>query len=62
MKSLGMRRRLRLVNNAGTCANAQLINIKDGAVVSMMTDEQFDAVIRVNLKGVFICTRAVRRT
>ena len=24
-----------------------------------MTDEQFDAVINVNLKGVFVCTRAV---
>ena len=25
----------------------------------MMSDEQFDAVISVNLKGVFVCTRAV---
>jgi 3-oxoacyl-[acyl-carrier protein] reductase len=48
-----------LVNNAGILRDAQLIKYKDGTVVSMMTDEQFDAVIRVNLKGVFICTRAV---
>jgi len=39
-----------LVNNAGILRDAQLIK---------MTDEQFDAVISVNLKGVFTCTRAV---
>jgi 3-oxoacyl-[acyl-carrier protein] reductase len=48
-----------LVNNAGILRDAQLIKYKDGAVASMMSDEQFEAVIRVNLKGVFICTRAV---
>jgi len=48
-----------LVNNAGILRDAQLIKYKDGAVAGMMTDEQFDAVIRVNLKGVFVCTRAV---
>ena len=39
-----------LVNNAGITADAQLIN---------MTEAQFDAVIAVNLKGVFCCTKAV---
>jgi len=48
-----------LVNNAGILRDAQLIKYKDGAVAGMMTDEQFDAVISVNLKGVFTCTRAV---
>lgn len=48
-----------LVNNAGIVRDSQLIKWKDGAVVSTMTDETFDAVINVNLKGVFICTRAV---
>ena len=48
-----------LVNNAGIVRDAQLVKWKDGAVVSTMTDEQFDAVIAVNLKGVFACTRAV---
>lgn len=48
-----------LVNNAGILRDAQLVKIKDGAVVSTMTDEAFDAVISVNLKGVFLCTRAV---
>jgi len=48
-----------LVNNAGIVRDAQLVKVKDGAVVSTMTDEAWDAVINVNLKGVFLCTRAV---
>lgn len=48
-----------LVNNAGIVRDAQLVKVKDGAVVSTMPDDQFDAVINVNLKGVFLCTRAV---
>ena len=28
-------------------------------MAGMLSDEQFDAVISVNLKGVFVCTRAV---
>jgi 3-oxoacyl-[acyl-carrier protein] reductase len=39
-----------LVNNAGIVKDAQLIK---------MTDEQFDDVIDINLKGVYNCTRAV---
>jgi 3-oxoacyl-[acyl-carrier protein] reductase len=48
-----------LVNNAGILRDAQLVKWKDGAVVSMMDDATFDAVINVNLRGVFLCTRAV---
>ena len=48
-----------LVNNAGILRDGQLIKYKDGTVAGIMTDEQFDAVIGVNLKGVFTCTRAV---
>jgi 3-oxoacyl-[acyl-carrier protein] reductase len=48
-----------LVNNAGIVRDAQLIKWKDGAVASAMSDETFDAVIAVNLRGVFLCTRAV---
>ncbi len=48
-----------LVNNAGIVRDAQLVKWKDGAVVATMTDEQWDAVLGVNLKGVFVCTRAV---
>jgi 3-oxoacyl-[acyl-carrier protein] reductase len=39
-----------LVNNAGIVADAQL---------KKMTDDQFDRVIDVNLKGTYNCTRAV---
>ena len=39
-----------LVNNAGITKDARLVN---------MTEQQFDAVIDVNLKGVFNCTQAV---
>jgi 3-oxoacyl-[acyl-carrier protein] reductase len=48
-----------LVNNAGIVRDAQLVKWKDGVVASVMTDEVFDAVIGVNLKGVFNCSRAV---
>jgi 3-oxoacyl-[acyl-carrier protein] reductase len=48
-----------LVNNAGIVRDAQLVKFKDGEIVSMMDDATFDAVINVNLKGVFHCTRAV---
>jgi 3-oxoacyl-[acyl-carrier protein] reductase len=48
-----------LVNNAGIVRDAQLVKWKDGAVVSVMSDEVFDAVIGVNLRGVFLCARAV---
>jgi 3-oxoacyl-[acyl-carrier protein] reductase len=39
-----------LVNNAGIVMDSQLKN---------MTEEQFDSVIDINLKGVYNCTRAV---
>ena len=39
-----------LVNNAGITADAQLKN---------MSEQQFDSVVAVNMKGVFACTRAV---
>lgn len=39
-----------LVNNAGIVADAQMKN---------MSEDQFDRVIEVNLKGVFNCTKAV---
>src|ERR1017187_2745594 len=48
-----------LVNNAGVLRDGQLVKYKDGALTGMMSDEQFDTVIGVNLKGVFTCTRAV---
>ena len=41
-----------LVNNAGITSDARLVK---------MTDEDFDRVIAVNLKGVYRCTQAVAR-
>lgn len=48
-----------LVNNAGIVRDAQLVKWKDGGVVSTMSDRDFDNVVSVNLKGVFLPTRAV---
>ena len=48
-----------LVNNAGILRDGQLVKFRDGAVTGRMTDEDFNRVIDVNLKGVFHCTRAV---
>ncbi len=48
-----------LVNNAGIVRDAQLVKWKDGTVASVMSEETFDSVIGVNLRGVFLCTRAV---
>jgi 3-oxoacyl-[acyl-carrier protein] reductase len=47
-----------LINNAGIVRDAQLVKWNDGAAVSVMDDRTFDAVIGVNLKGVFLCARA----
>jgi 3-oxoacyl-[acyl-carrier protein] reductase len=46
-----------LVNNAGIVRDALLIKVKDGAVVARMTMAQWNAVINVNLSGVFLCAR-----
>jgi 3-oxoacyl-[acyl-carrier protein] reductase len=48
-----------LVNNAGILRDAQIVKWKEGQAVSRMSDEVFDEVLSVNLKGVFHCTRAV---
>lgn len=48
-----------LVNNAGILRDALLVKYRDGQVVGQMSEEAFDQVIAVNLKGVFNCTQAV---
>ncbi len=48
-----------LVNNAGILRDAQLVKWKDGAVAATLRDEDWEAVLAVNLKGVLLCTRAV---
>ncbi len=47
-----------LVNNAGIVLDSQLVKWKGGEVVSILSDEAWDAVISVNLTGVFHCTRS----
>jgi 3-oxoacyl-[acyl-carrier protein] reductase len=46
-----------LVNNAGIVRDGLLVKVKDGAVVGRMTMENWNAVIGVNLSGVFLCAR-----
>lgn len=46
-----------LVNNAGITRDALTLKYRDGALVSKMTLEQWQAVIDVNLTGVFLCGR-----
>ncbi len=48
-----------LINNAGILRDGQLVRFKDGSLTGLLSDEQFEAVINVNLKGVFTATRAV---
>jgi 3-oxoacyl-[acyl-carrier protein] reductase len=48
-----------LVNNAGILRDAQLVKWKDGKTAATLSDEAWEAVIGVNLRGVFHCTRAV---
>lgn len=48
-----------LVNNAGILRDGLLVKMRDGDVVKQMPEEDFDLVIRVNLKGVYNCTQAV---
>ena len=48
-----------LVNNAGITRDAQFVKFKEGELVGQMSEEAFDMVIAVNLKGVFNCTQAV---
>ena len=46
-----------LINNAGIVKDGLLIKIKDGKVVGKLSLEQWNAVIGVNLTGVFLCGR-----
>ena len=46
-----------VVNNAGITRDGLLVKAKDGEVVSKMSLQQWQAVIDVNLTGVFLCGR-----
>lgn len=47
-----------LINNAGITRDALMLKFKDGEVKSRMSLDHWNAVIGVNLTGVFLCTRA----
>lgn len=51
-----------LVNNAGIIRDGQMVKVKDGELVGQMSEEDFDLVISVNLKGTFNCGQAVAPT
>jgi 3-oxoacyl-[acyl-carrier protein] reductase len=46
-----------IVNNAGILRDALLVKARDGAIVGKMSLAQWQAVIDVNLTGVFLCGR-----
>jgi 3-oxoacyl-[acyl-carrier protein] reductase len=46
-----------LVNNAGIIRDGLLVKVKDGKVVGRLSLEKWQAVIDVNLTGVFLCGR-----
>lgn len=46
-----------LINNAGITRDALLVKAKDGEVQSKMSLAQWNAVLNVNLTGVFLCAR-----
>ena len=48
-----------MVSNAGILRDGQLVKVKEGQLVSQMSEADFDLVISVNLKGVFNCAQAV---
>ncbi len=48
-----------LINNAGILRDGLFVKVKDGELVKQMSEEAFDLVISVNLKGVFNCAQAV---
>ena len=47
-----------LINNAGITRDALMLKFKDGERVSRMSLAAWNAVINVNLTGVFLCARA----
>ena len=48
-----------LINNAGVTRDGLFVKYKEGQVAGQMSQEAWDFVIDVNLKGVFNCAQAV---
>jgi 3-oxoacyl-[acyl-carrier protein] reductase len=51
-----------LINNAGVLRDGLFVKVKDGELVKQMSEEDWDLVINVNLKGTFNCAQAVSPT
>ena len=51
-----------LINNAGITRDGLFVKYKNDELVSQMSEEAWDMVINVNLKGVFNCAQAVTPT
>lgn len=48
-----------LVNNAGITRDGLFVKVVDGQLVKQMSENDFDLVIKINLKGCFNCAQAV---
>ena len=48
-----------LINNAGILRDGLFVKVKNGKFIKQMTEDAFDTVVNINLKGVFNCTQAV---
>jgi 3-oxoacyl-[acyl-carrier protein] reductase len=48
-----------LINNAGITRDGLFVKFKNGELAGQMSEEDFDLVVKVNLKGVFNCAQAV---
>ena len=46
-----------LINNAGILRDGLLVKVKEGEIIEKLSLEQWQAVIDVNLTGVFLCGR-----
>lgn len=46
-----------VINNAGVNRDALLVKVKEGKVIDKLSLENWDAVIKVDLRGVFLCAR-----
>jgi len=46
-----------LINNAGITKDSLLVKVKEGKVVGKMSVDDFNKVIAVDLRGVFLCAR-----
>jgi 3-oxoacyl-[acyl-carrier protein] reductase len=48
-----------LINNAGVLRDGLFVKVKEGELVKQMSEEDWDLVVDVNLKGTFNCAQAV---